>query len=406
MKDAAGKETKQRSFFTKSLPLFVLAHFSHHLMTALPVPLLPFIRSDFGLDYTQSAFVISAFSLAYGVSQLPSGWLADRIGRRTLIAIGMVGVAVAGFLVGLSHTFVLMLILLVLMGVVGGGYHPAATPWVSASAGERSQGRALGIHFIGGGAGFFLAPIIGAAIAAAWGWRSAFIILAIPSVGYGIFFYFFLRRQADGSQLKPVVSEHPGANGPTRNNWPPLIALIALGLIAGGMSSVMSFLPLYLVDEFHTSEQVAGSMVALTSFAGLWAGPVGGYLSDRLGRVPIILSTFIIGGIFISVVRVLPFGIGLFSLLFFIGVNIYLGMPVSEAFIMGQTSARNRSLIYGVYYLASQGGALFAPLMGHLIDNIGFRSTVTIAGFSTVGIALICGIFLWRARERSPMALG
>ena len=60
----------------------MLAHFGHHLLTALPVPLLPMIRDDFGLDYTQSGLVITAFSLAYGIGQLPAGWLADRIGTR------------------------------------------------------------------------------------------------------------------------------------------------------------------------------------------------------------------------------------------------------------------------------------------------------------------------------------
>ena len=57
--------------------LFVLAHFSHHVITALVVPLLPFIRNDFGLDYTQAGFVISAFTLSYGIAQMPAGRLIE-----------------------------------------------------------------------------------------------------------------------------------------------------------------------------------------------------------------------------------------------------------------------------------------------------------------------------------------
>ena len=48
------------------IPLFVLGHFSHHIMTAITVPLIPFIRGAFGLDYAQSGLVVSAFTLAYG----------------------------------------------------------------------------------------------------------------------------------------------------------------------------------------------------------------------------------------------------------------------------------------------------------------------------------------------------
>lgn len=64
--------------FSGLIPLFVLAHFVHHLLTALPIPLLPMIRSDFSLDYTKSGLVISAFNLSYGIGQLPAAWLADR----------------------------------------------------------------------------------------------------------------------------------------------------------------------------------------------------------------------------------------------------------------------------------------------------------------------------------------
>ncbi len=122
----------------------MLAHFIHHLLTALPVPLLPFIRNDFALDYTQAGLVVSAFNLAYGIGQLPGGWLADRIGPRILITIGICGVALAGILVGLSQTYIMMLVFLALMGVVGGGYHPSAAPLVSASVEVKNRGRATG----------------------------------------------------------------------------------------------------------------------------------------------------------------------------------------------------------------------------------------------------------------------
>ena len=85
----------------------MLAHFAHHLLTALPIPLLPFIRKEFNLDYTRSTFVVTMFSLSSGAGQLPSGWLADRIGPTILIMVGILGVAVAGALVGISQTYVL-----------------------------------------------------------------------------------------------------------------------------------------------------------------------------------------------------------------------------------------------------------------------------------------------------------
>ena len=183
------------SLFSGMVPLFVLAHFGHHLVAALPVPLLPMIRSEFLLDYTQSGLILSVFGLSIGFGQLPAGWLADRLGPRILITIGISGVAAAGLALGLSRSFSVMIICLALMRLLGGGYHPAAPPLLSARIDPKNRGRALGLHMIGGSASFFLAPIIAAAIAGAWGWRHSFIILSVPTVLFGVAFYILLGRR-------------------------------------------------------------------------------------------------------------------------------------------------------------------------------------------------------------------
>jgi MFS family permease len=399
----AVKPAKRSSFFTTTLPFFILAHFGHHLMTALPGILLPFIRDDRtlstnGLTNSQVAWVASAFSLAYGFGQLPGGWLADRIGRRAMIAIGIFGVAIMGILVGLSTTYTLLLILLVIMGVVGGGYHPAATPWISASAGEKNQGRAIGFHFVGGGAGFFIAPFVGAAIATAWGWHKSFIILAIPCVIFGLIFFFILRRQKDTSNLKSVTDTHHASTTAPEDRWRSLIAIITMSFVSGSLGSVMVFFSLYLVDNFHVSKETAVFVVAISSFAGIWAGPVGGWISDHIGRLPIIILTSLIGGLITFAVRWIPYGPGIWVLLLFSGINMYMGAPVSEAFIMGQTSARHRSLIYGLYYMAGTGSSIFAPLMGLLIDKTSYQTAFLISGVSMIAVVIIFGSILWSDR--------
>jgi MFS family permease len=378
-----------------------VAHFAHHLLTALPGPLLPFIRNDFKLDYTQSALVSSSFTLSNGIGQLPAGWLADRIGRRILITIGICGVAVVGFLVGLSHTYIMMIILLVLMGVVAGGYHPAAAPLISASVEPDKQGRALGLHGIGGSASFFLAPLVAAAIAATWGWRSVFIVLAIPAVALGIIFFLLLGRRASTSEVQEVVPDNRGEASRGRSRRRNLVVFMILTVFAGGAAnSISPFIPLYMVDHFGVSPPTAASLMAISSSAGLWASPLGGYLSDRIGRIPIILVTALMGGIFVYVWNVVPFGLGVYALLLLVGVSVYLRMPVAEAYIIRQTTARNRSTIYGIYYFVQmETGAVFAPLMGRLIDSLGFQSSFTIASIVAVATTLICSVFLWGSKE-------
>ena len=107
---------KMRSILGGMVPLFVLGHFSHHVMTAVTVPLMPYIRSAFDLDYAQAGFVVSAFSLTYGFANLPAGWLADRVDPRLLLTLSISGVAFFGIMVGLSQTYLLMILFLILMG--------------------------------------------------------------------------------------------------------------------------------------------------------------------------------------------------------------------------------------------------------------------------------------------------
>jgi len=381
----------------------VLAHFAHHLLTALPIPLLPMIRSDFALDYTQSGLVISAFSLPYGISQLPAGWLADRIGHRILITISICGVALAGFLIGLSQTYIMMIVFLALMGVLGGGYHPASPPLISASVQPKNQGWAQGLHLIGGSASFFLAPLIAAAIATAWGWRGAFITLAVPVIVFGVVFYVLLGQLTDTKKAEHrVIGNHNhNQTPPTPSRLRHLVPFIILSMFtAATIFSIISFVPLFVVDHFGVGKEAAAALIAIIYSAGLWAGPLGGYLSDRLGRVPVTLVVCFIAGPVIYLLNLAPYGLGMGAVLLTIGMISYIREPAALAYIIGRTSQRHRSTVLGIYYFGCiEGGGIMTPVMGFLIDQFGFYLSFTIAGAALVVVALVCSVWLWGSRD-------
>lgn len=394
-----------RQLFAGTLWLFVLSHFSHHVITALIVPLLPYIRNDFALDYTQSGFVISAFSLSYGIGQLPAGWLADRMGSRNLITISIVGVALAGLMVGLSHTYILMVLCLIAMGIAGGGYHPSAPPLISASVAPENRGFALGCHVIGGSASFFLSPLIGAAIATAFGWRGAFIGLAMPSILFGIIFYKVLGK-LDPSMGQARSTKDPGAKSALpKSFYRRVIPFIVLTTCTSAiMTSIFSFVPLYMVDQFKIAEKTAAAMMAIIYSTGLWAAPLGGHLSDKVGRVPMMLSICILSGPAIFLLNIIPYGhgFGFGALLLVIGVIVMIRMPVSEAFLVSEVPDRYRSTILGIYFFSAiEVGGVLTPVMGSLIDHYGFYMSFSLAGASLVLVTLISGFFLLRNGNRA-----
>ena len=373
-------------------------------MAALLSPLLPFIRDDFNLDYTQAGWVVSAFTIAYGLSQLPAGWLADRLGPRILITTGISGVGLAGLLVGLSQSYVMLIIFLAILGIVGGSYHPSASPLVSKSVNPKRRGQALGIHQIGGTGSWFLTPLIAVGIAAALGWRGTFILLAVTVIIFGIVFYLLLGRRESARKTEATAvdtdTKTPASHSGRLRNL--VLFIILGGSLQTFLVSTVSLLALFAVDHFGLSVAAAGSLLALYHSAGLWAGPLGGPLSDRLGKVQVMVVVSLIAGPIVYLLSLMSFVWSIAIVLLIMGMTQYIGMPISEAYIISHTSQRNRSSVLGIYYFASRGGpGLIVPVVGFLFDHFGFSTGFTITGATLFIIALVCTVFLWGSRDSS-----
>ncbi len=391
------------SYITGLLSLFVLAHLTHHLVPGLLTPLLPYIRDDLSLNYTQAGWLISVFSLAYGISQLPAGLLADRVGPRIIVTIGVAGVGAVGILVGFAPTYVMLAGFLVLLGIAGGGYHPASVPVISASVEANKRGRTLGLHQVGGSGGYFLAPLIVSGIANAFGWRGTFLAVSIPSTVFGIVLYVMLGRLGRSSKAKIKMDASHSETAPSPRRLRPLITVIILGIaIMALVNSTVSFIPLFIVDHFGgVSNEAAAAMISLFYLGGLFAGPLGGYFSDRLGRVPVMLAAGFIAALAIYLQNLAPFGAAFSAVLIILGVAMHLGMPVIEAYIIGHTSPRKRSTILGIYYLGSRGGPVIAPLIGYFIDHYGFYTGFSVVGAAMAVVTLVCAILLWESRAKT-----
>jgi len=401
--DNINKKSKIRIIFSSLLPLFVLGHFSHHLLTALPGPMLPFIRDEFRLDYTRAGFVLAAFNIAYGVSQLPAGWLADRLGPRVLMLIGICGVALAGVLVSFSSNYILMLVFLAIMGVAGGGYHPAAAPLVSTTLEPHQRGQALGFHTIGGSFSFFLSPLLAAAIAGAWGWRSSFLVLAIPTMILGIILYILLARHASTSRAQLDITRGQEDEPTNQGNWRNIIALMVLIIFTQSMLwSFATFIPIFMVDNFGVAEEVAAIFLSIFCSAGMWASPLGGHLSDRFGKVRVLLICCLFIGPLIYLLGLVPYGggVSIGALVLVLGALLYVLMPTTESYLVECSPAKHRSTVLGAYYfLAIETGGIWAPLIGFLFDRLGFNLSFTVLGGAVLVLTGICSVFLRSRRN-------
>jgi FSR family fosmidomycin resistance protein-like MFS transporter len=392
-----------RAFFGSILPLFVLAHFTHHVITAIAAPLLPLIRTSFSLSYTQSGLLLSAFTVAYGIGHLPAGWLSDRISPVLMIFVGIAGIAIAGFMFGLAPTFSMLVAANALIGLTGSGYHPAASYLIARLSRPEQRGSALGVHVIGGSASSFLAPLLAGAVAAAVGWRGTYISLSVPTLVLGVALVLLLQRAAvkRGVSKTEVRAAKEKKRGPRFWIW--LFSFLVLSTLSGALvGSTIGFVPLLLVDSYGLREETAASLQAIIFSGGFWVGPLAGYLSDRVGKLRLL---FVACAVVVPAIFLLPrvsMGLGLYSLLIIIGMFVFIRMPVSESFLFAHAPARYRATLLGVYFLGSSaGGGVFTPLIGWLSDRYDFRYSFAVVAFIMVVLTVICGAILGGLRQES-----
>jgi predicted MFS family arabinose efflux permease len=379
---------------TRMLVLFVMAHWGHHLLSSMIPLLLPFIRGTLEIDVAAAGGLVSAFTIAYGVSQLPSGWLADRLGRRLLILSGVSGVAFWGVMAGIAPTYGIMIVCMVFLGLLGGGYHPASSPAVSSLVEPRRRGLALGIHQIGGTLSNVSAPIVAAGLATSLSWRSAMVIPGLIVMALGIALFLLMGRTRTGTAVSGDATHSQTAVTHSRGR---LILYITIGTAAQVVIlSVSSFMALFLTDTIGVAAGMAAFIPIAMYLGGLPSGPIAGYLSDRLGASRVMFFASLIASpvIFLfsradSLWFVIP-------LLVLMGVMMFTVMPVSEHYIISQTTEKNRSTVLGVYFAASRGGSGFLTLgLGYLIKATDYHPTFAIAGILLFAVVALCGLMAW-----------
>jgi MFS family permease len=385
------------------IPLFTVTHFSHHLSTGVLVPLLPLLRQDFGLNYFQSGVLVSSFSLSYGFGQVPMSLLADRFSRRSLIVLGLIGTSVSAMAVSLTNAYWQMVLCFIVLGLLGATYHAPASSFLSQSVSPDQRGRSLGTHIIGGSASFLLTPPVAVYIAT-WArtWRLSFFLLALPALVMSALLWLTTRKPrkarqiAEKARLAPSMGGSNPSGGPAGApnptlTWEQIIRAIGiLVMISISMqmvfSSVYSYLPLYLVDRHGLTPEYAGIVVGLVAGAGIVGAPLGGALSDRLGRKQVILLSLSLASPLLFAATRAPAGIWLPLSLAAYGTSISARMPAMESLIADVVPPRRRATVLGIYYLLGQEtSGVVTPLVGRLIDLRGLNPVFT-------GLALGLGL--------------
>jgi len=367
------------------LLLCMLAFFVTYFARLAISPVVPFIIGDFDVSNTAVGVALSGMWLAYGVSQFPSGILADRYGERRVILVAIGGTAAMSIVLALVPVFPAFVLAAVGLGLVAGFHYAVATTLLTRTFDE--LGTAIGLHSVGGPLAGLFAPLGAAWVGVRYGWRPAVALAAI--VGIPVFLLFAWR-------IRPTEPRRPEQPMRDRLQIGPLVGLLSrpsilLPLFVAMIGTyvaqgLMSFLPTFLVDFRGHSPSFAGAVFSV--FFVVRAGSqVGiGRLSDRIGRDATIGTAMLSGAVGGACFIILPglTGLGVAVLLTGFGSSFF--SAIDPRFMDALSEAERGAgfgLVRTVYTVIGSAGSVGVGLAADLFGwGVSFSILALLFGLS------------------------
>ena len=334
--------------------------------------LLPGIRSQYHFSLSQGGLLATIFTLGIGVAGLPTGYLLDRMSRKSVILLGILIYSVFTMLTALATGFGDMFAYRALSGVGEALQNGALFSAVGAYFYTR-RAMALGTLNFAYGLGGFLGPLIGARIAGGGAdWRAPFWTFGLIGIGFVVLLAAGIRKSFTERE------DNTGAKGPVlrTGNVPAVlfnrnVLLLGLTAVVVGISmyGYIGLYPTFLETKLHLSTgqaSLAASMFGLGALLGIPAG----WLGDRFNPRVVMLVAILVGSVIGYLIFNGPVTAGpQYALSFaegaiasgFLFVNIYSAMQRS---VRPHAIGRVSGLYVAAFYIpAAFAGYMFSALV-------------------------------------------
>jgi MFS family permease len=361
---------------------------------ALPIA-APLVQDELGFSPSQLGLLFSAFFWSYALLQIPVGWLAERFGAQRVLALGLAVWASATMLVGFAHSFTVLLLLRLLLGVGESAGFPCVSKLLAIVVPVGTLGSANGIV----GFAYNFAPAVGAycggLLMLHFGWRAAFWVFGALSLLWLL----------PWSRVKL-----PARGGRLAEEGPDLSALLrqrslwgtSLGHFASNYTFyfMLTWLPTYLVRERGFSNiamaTLTGSAYIVNALSALFAGWAIDRVGARTGRTTLAYKSVMITALLGAVVCMLCIGLGTpsWGLGAIFGFQILMGMSSPGTFAISQIlagpSAAGRWV--GIQNaIANLAGVIAPALTGVLVEETHHFA----AAFVCAALVSVLGLIGW-----------
>ena len=257
----------------------------------------PFIMAELDLTVLQMSVVFSAFTLAYSLFEIPSGWLGDTRGPRRVLTRIVLWWSAFTMLTGAAAGFASLTAIRFLFGAGEAGAFPNIARAFSRWFPRRERGTANGVLFLGSRVGGMLSAPLALVLIGRWGWRWSFVVFGAIGIAWAAAWWRWFRdRPRDHPAIDAIelawIEQDGGASvdaGPTP--WRALLvsrnlyAICAMYFAFGyGLYFYFTWLPTFLIRVLGFSLAAGGFFAALPFLLAGAADLAGGRLTDWLAR--------------------------------------------------------------------------------------------------------------------------
>ena len=274
--------------------LFVFAWTANFAIRVGFSALLPPIIRDLDLSYARAGVLASAFFWAYLALQIPSGLLGDRFGRRRVLIVGLIAVAVATAATGLAGSLAALVLARLATGAGQGSLFANDRAIIASVTPREKIGLGQGLSFTGPGLGITIGLMAGGILADALSWRAVLLLFALGPLAAAL---------AIGRWV-PSIPPSTAASA----LWPRLRAVLATPTVwalgaAGACWIYVQFVlatwaPMFFIETGVHGLAQAGTLAATQGLAAVAALIAGGWIDDRLRRRRVQHTTVMSAGFF------------------------------------------------------------------------------------------------------------
>ncbi len=226
---------------------------------------MPTIAQEMKLSDGQKGAIFSAFTLAYALFEIPTGWLGDKLGARSVLLRVVLWWSFFTAATGWTWNYASMLVTRFLFGAGEAGCFPNLTKALSAWLPVVDRTRAQALMWMGARWGGASAPLLVVLVMAFVSWRTAFLIFALLGVGWTIVFYWWFRdnprdhRGVNAAELALLKGNEENVSGHGDVPWRELLTRPTMWLLwaqyfclSYGWYFYVTWLPDYLCTERGT----------------------------------------------------------------------------------------------------------------------------------------------------------